>query len=47
MSVESRFVEVGSPAPKFNLPTPSGELISLERFKGELNVVLVFLRGFL
>jgi peroxiredoxin len=47
MSVESRFVEVGSPAPKFNLPSISGELISLERFIGKKNVVLVFLRGFL
>ena len=47
MSVESRFVEVGSPAPKFNLPSISGELILLERFIGKKNVVLVFLRGFL
>ena len=47
MPVESRFVEIGSPSPKFSLPSVSGELISLERFIGEKNVVLVFLRGFL
>ena len=47
MSVESRFVNVGNPSPKFSLPSLDGELISLDRFVGKKNIVLVFLRGFL
>jgi len=47
MPVESRFVQIGEPAPSFRLPSVDGQDTSLEKFIGEKNVVLVFLRGFL
>ena len=33
-------------APKFTLPSATGESISLASFAGDNNVVLVFYRGF-
>jgi len=35
-------VKVGDPAPTFALPSLKGEQVSLEQFKGRLNVVLSF-----
>jgi cytochrome oxidase Cu insertion factor (SCO1/SenC/PrrC family) len=36
----------GEIAPKFELPSGTGEAISLASFAGDKNVVLVFYRGF-
>ena len=47
MPVESRFVHLGENAPEFSLPAVGGETISLEQFRGQKHVVLVFLRGFM
>lgn len=46
MSIDSRFVKLGSQAPAFELRSVSGELVTLEKYLGKKNVVLVFLRGF-
>ncbi len=35
-------VKVGQPAPDFTLPSVSGEIVSLSRFRGKKNVVLSF-----
>lgn len=35
-------VKVGDPAPAFSLPSLKGEQVSLEQFKGRMNVVLSF-----
>ncbi|WP_037605079.1 peroxiredoxin [Streptacidiphilus rugosus] len=35
-------IEVGSPAPEFELKNQHGELVKLSDFRGEKNVVLVF-----
>jgi thioredoxin-dependent peroxiredoxin len=35
-------VEVGSPAPRFRLPTSDGSLVSLEDFLGKKNLVVYF-----
>lgn len=34
-------------APNFALPNFDGKLIQLEAFRGQKNIVLVFLRGFM
>jgi peroxiredoxin len=47
MPVKSRFAQLGAEAPDFTLPTPAGEKITLSDYRGDKNVVLVFLRGFL
>ena len=36
----------GDLAPKFTLPSASGDSVSLDSFAGDRNVVLVFYRGF-
>lgn len=36
----------GDIAPKFTLPSASGDSVSLDSFAGDRNVVLVFYRGF-
>lgn len=36
----------GDVAPKFTLPSGTGESVSLDSFAGDRNVVLVFYRGF-
>ena len=36
----------GDVAPKFTLPSATGESVSLASFAGDKNVVLVFYRGF-
>ena len=38
-------VAVGDPAPLFTLESYHGEPVSLEDYRGEKNVVLVFYRG--
>ena len=38
-------VAVGEPAPLFSLESYFGDIVSLEDFRGESNVVLVFYRG--
>jgi peroxiredoxin (alkyl hydroperoxide reductase subunit C) len=35
-------VKIGEPAPPFTLPSVAGERVSLEQYKGRLNVVLSF-----
>jgi peroxiredoxin len=35
-------VDVGDPAPDFNLPSTTGEAISLNQFKGKKNVLIQF-----
>jgi peroxiredoxin len=47
MTTESRFVSLGHPAPDFTLPAVDGRQVSLNEFRGEKHVVLVFLRGFM
>ena len=37
---------MGDIAPKFELPSGTGETVSLASFAGDKNVVLVFYRGF-
>ena len=37
--------EVGDMAPVFTLPSASGAEVSLESYRGDKNVVLVFYRG--
>jgi peroxiredoxin (alkyl hydroperoxide reductase subunit C) len=47
MPTKSRFVKLGQPAPDFSLPSVDGGQTTLKDFRGEKNVVLVFLRGFM
>jgi peroxiredoxin len=47
MPVKSRFVDLGAEAPDFTLPTPAGQEVTLSDYRGDRNVVLIFLRGFL
>ena len=37
--------EVGDMAPTFTLPSASGSEVSLESYRGDKNVVLVYYRG--
>lgn len=34
-------------APQFELPDSNGDIVGLSQFKGQKNVVLVFLRSFM
>ncbi len=46
MSAFSKLVTVGSRAPSFTLRSAGGQDISLEDYRNQKCVILVFLRGF-
>ena len=46
MPVPGKPVQIGSPAPNFSLPSAHARTVSLDSYRGEKCVVLVFLRGF-
>ncbi len=46
MSSFGKLVAVGSPAPGLNLRSAGGREISLEDYRNQKCVILVFLRGF-
>ena len=45
-AAEASTPTMASAAPRFTLPSASGESVSLASFAGDKNVVLVFYRGF-
>lgn len=47
MPSHNQFISIGTEAPDFTLPAVSNGQTSLSEFRGEKNVVLVFLRGFM
>lgn len=42
---KGKYIELGSPAPEFALPDQDGNLVRLSDFRGQRNLLLIFVRG--